>query len=120
MCRVFDVARGTLRTLELSEVPPPHVSPDAAAVQAASSGSDDGPPVPRGAKLVTAEAPLTSASSAVRLRVQLPPGYHLTRGANSRFEAAAYGPGAAGNVFDLLAASALAGALYPSGKGWHG
>jgi hypothetical protein len=89
------VARGMLRTLELSGVPPPRVSPDAAA-QVASSGSDNGPPVPRGATLVTAEAPLTSASSAVRLRVKLPPGYHLTRGANSRFEAAAYGPGAAG------------------------
>lgn len=96
-CRVFDPSRGTLRTLELSGVPPPRVSPDAAA-PSDSTSDDEGPPVPRGATLVSAEAPITAASSTLRLRIQLPPGYHLTKGANSRFEAAAYGPDAAGKA----------------------
>ena len=92
-----DVKTGTLRTLELSGVPPPRISPDAP-VQALPSSAHEAPPVPAGATLVLSEAAITAPSSQLRLRVQLPPGYHLTQGANSRFEAAAYGPGAAGKL----------------------
>lgn len=94
--RVFDPRGGTLRTLELRAVPQPRVSPDAAAAEAPSTPSEEAP-VPRGATLVASETAIASSSpAAVRVQIRLPPGYHLTKGANSRFEASALGPGAQG------------------------
>ena len=92
--RVYNLAEGSLTTLELSSVPQPNISPDAPP-QAMAEGSTEEPLV-SGATVVTAEAPIRSATSRLRLSLQLPLGYHLTKGAKSKFEAAAYGPNAAG------------------------
>ena len=84
--RVFTPATGALRTLDLSSVPQPAAAaPDTAAARAGQA--------PPGAIVV--RAPATGAAEAqVRVSLALPAGYHYTRGANSRFEAAVEPAGA--------------------------
>lgn len=94
--RVFDPKTGALRTLELKEVPPPPVSPDAAPVANLASSQDSA--IPKGATLVVSDTAIAPTSATLHVRIQLPPGYHLTKGANSRFEASALGPGAQGDA----------------------
>ncbi|CAL8471539.1 g11081 [Coccomyxa elongata] len=91
--RVFNLKSGALRTLELKGVPQPTVSPDGAPADGPSASSAD-PVIPKGASLVASEAPITSSSASLHIQIQLPSGYHLTKGANSRFEASALGPAA--------------------------
>jgi hypothetical protein len=93
-CRVFEPKTGAVRTLEVRDVPPPRVSPDNAPSGAVAAGEE--PAIPRGAALVTSEESIASASGRISLSIDLPPGYHLTRGANSRFEITAGGPSADG------------------------
>jgi hypothetical protein len=50
--------------------------------------------IPEGATLVRSSEPITADSAELRLQVQLPPRYHLTKGANSRFEASVVGDAA--------------------------
>ena len=52
---------------------------------------------PPGAALVRAACAVTAAAGQLQLSIQLPRGYHLTPGANSRFEAVVLG-GEAGGV----------------------
>lgn len=75
-----------MTTLELFGVPKPNISPDAP-----PQVMGEEPMIPPGATVLTAEAPIRTAASRLRLILQLPPGYHLTKGAKSRFEAGAYG-----------------------------
>ncbi|GAB4822761.1 hypothetical protein N2152v2_009807 [Parachlorella kessleri] len=86
LIRQFDPATLRLTTLALRGVPPPRVSPDAAG--AAQALGDD---LPQGAVLVRGSTAVSAEASELRLRVQLPPGYHLTKGANSSFEASLAG-----------------------------
>ena len=55
---------GTVQTLQLGNVPPPRRDPDAEPVQAPGGLGEEGP-VPRGAKVITAETPIASASARV-------------------------------------------------------
>ncbi len=93
---MFDPKAGVLHTLELRDVPPPRVSPDDAPAAPDPAASPDDVAIPKGATLVTSVQALASTSGMVSVQIDLPPGYHLTRGANSRFEASAGGPSAAG------------------------
>lgn len=86
--RVFDPASQRLTTLALTGVPPPRVSPDAAAAAAAAAGEA----LPPGAALVRAQGAVSAAAGGeIRVTVRLPAGYHLTKGANSRFQASVVG-----------------------------
>ena len=55
-----------------------------AAAPAAAAYVSPGPP--QGAAVVLADSPITSESGEVVLRINLPDGYHFTKGANSRYE----------------------------------
>ncbi|KAI3423812.1 hypothetical protein D9Q98_009648 [Chlorella vulgaris] len=85
--RVWDPATQRLSTLELQGVPPPRRSPDGPPAGAAGAAVEP----PPGAALVRASSAVAAASGELRLSIALPAGYHLTPGANSRFEAAVLG-----------------------------
>ncbi|KAL4855636.1 Protein SUPPRESSOR OF QUENCHING 1 [Chlorella vulgaris] len=85
--RVWDPATQRLSTLELQGVPPPRRSPDGPPAGAAGAAVEP----PPGAALVRASSDVAAASGELRLSIALPAGYHLTPGANSRFEAAVLG-----------------------------
>lgn len=90
LIRSYDPRTQRLTTLALAGVPPPRRSPDGPPAGGAGGGSLE-PPL--GAALVRAPGSVSDAAGEVRLTIRLPKGYHLTPGANSRFEATA--PGAA-------------------------
>ena len=80
LIRVYDTRTNKVSTLGLKGVPPPTVSPDAVAVSYGSAPSRGTVPVVR--------LPFKIPScGTVRIALQLPDGYHLTPGANSRYEA---------------------------------
>lgn len=83
LIRQYDPRTQRLATLALAGVPPPRRAPDGPPAGAAAAEP------PPGAALVRAPGAVAAASGEVRLAVKLPQGYHLTPGANSRFEAAA-------------------------------
>lgn len=89
--RVVALATGAVSTLALKNVPPPRVAPGAAIRDPLLLALAP----PEGVPLVVAE-PLASRSGAVRVRLELPAGYHYTEGAGSRIEAAVVGPGQEG------------------------
>lgn len=76
------------------------------------SAADSG--LPDGATLVRFPSPFTSDQAELRLKIQLPPGYHLTKGANSGFQAAVVGGEAAAAAVEV---SPARGALQEGGGG---
>ena len=100
LIRVFDPETSKVSTLQLKGVPKPAISPDTAPVWTGGAAEKAGG-IPPGAILVKVKAPvafaLSSSSPAggggeegeLNVRISLPPGYHLTQGANSRFECSA-------------------------------
>lgn len=86
--RVVDPSTGAVTTLALKNVPAPRVAPGAALRDPLLLALAP----PEGIPLVVAE-PLTSRAAPVRVRLELPAGYHYTEGAGSRIEAAVVGPG---------------------------
>lgn len=74
-------------------MPPPRQSPTGPPAGAAGAAAE---PPPGAALVVAPGPPLEAASGELRLRIQLPERYHLTPGANSRFEASVLGAGGAG------------------------
>ncbi|CAL5223491.1 g6016 [Coccomyxa viridis] len=95
LIRKLDVQSGGVETLQLRDVPAPRRDPDAEPVEAAR-GLGEEAPVPRGAKLIRSETSVASTSAQVQLELVLPPTYHLTKGANSSFQASVHGTDAAG------------------------
>ncbi|KAL4421480.1 hypothetical protein ABPG75_010771 [Micractinium tetrahymenae] len=90
LIRRWDPRSQQLSTLQLSGVPPPRQSPSGPPAGAAGTAAEP----PPGAALVVAPGPLLEAASGeLCLKIQLPASYHLTPGANSRFEAAVLGAG---------------------------
>lgn len=84
LIRQYDPRTQRLTTLALTGVLPPRRSPDGPPAGGAAAAEP-----PPGAALVQAATPVVAAAGEVRLSIRLPPGYHLTPGANSRFEAVA-------------------------------
>ena len=82
LIRQYDPRTQRLTTLALAGVPPPARSPNGPPAGGAAAAEP-----PPGAALVRAAAPVAAPAGEVRLSIRLPPGYHLTPGANSRFEA---------------------------------
>ena len=80
VCRVLDQS-WQLSTLKLEGIPPVRALSDASLAEAGVAEND----VPAGAALVKAE-PLHARSGNVTVEMPLPPGYHLTEGANSSFK----------------------------------
>ena len=101
--RVYDPSAQRISTLNLQGVPPPRRSPTTPLAGAAGTAVQ--PPV--GAALVRAPNAVVAAAGEVRLDIKLPAGYHLTPGANSRFEATVLGS-ASGDVQLQPAAGSLA------------
>lgn len=89
LIRTYDPRTQRLTTLALKGVPPPRRSPQGPPAGDASPSADP----PPGAVLVQAPSAVTAASGEVRLSIRLPPGYHLTPGANSNFSAVVLGGG---------------------------
>jgi len=88
LIRVFDPTASKLFTLQLQGVPKPAISPDAAPVWTGSAVEAKGG-IPPGAILIKSPASFAIRSGERKLlnvRISLPRGYHLTQGANSRFE----------------------------------
>jgi len=81
--RILTPATGRLQTVELSGVPPPRVSPLDAPV------SMDMPPPGR----VLRFDPINTEKGEVQVYITFPPGFHYTKGANSRFQTHVTGPG---------------------------
>jgi hypothetical protein len=88
LLRKFDPSTQLLSTLALKDVPPPRRSPDGPPAGASNTAVVDPPP---GAALVRAPGVVAAAKGELQLIIQLPEEYHLTPGANSRFEAAVLG-----------------------------
>lgn len=86
--RQYDPSTQQLSTLTLQNVPPPRRSPDGPRADASSGAMAD---PPQGAALVRAPAAVAANKGELQLIIELPAGYHLTPGANSRFEAAVLG-----------------------------
>lgn len=86
LIRQFDPRTQRLTTLSLANVPPPRRSPDGPPAGAAATAEP-----PPGAALVRAPDAVAAGSGELQLAIRLPKGYHLTPGANSRFEAALIG-----------------------------
>lgn len=82
--RMFDPEKKTLSTLRLEGVPRPRVSPDISLASIAST--DDAFSTPPGALVISSTTQATLQRGCLSLRITLPPGYHLTSGANSSFE----------------------------------
>ncbi len=61
--------------------------------------------------------PLTADAAELRLRVQLPPGYHLTKGANSGWQASLVGAGSGAGAAAAVQVSPGKGPLQESGGG---
>lgn len=93
LIRRWDPRTQQLSTVQLSGVPPPRQSP--AGPPAGTAGTVAEPP-PGAALVVAPGPPVEAASGEVRLKIQLPASYHLTPGANSRFEASVLGAGSGG------------------------
>lgn len=92
LIRVYDPDTANLSTLQLRNVPKPQISPDKAA--AWTGGDIDGDSLPPGATLVKAQEPIAMSSDGkLNVTIALPVGYHLTQGANSRFECSSVGGG---------------------------
>jgi len=97
--RVLDVASKTLSTLQLSGVPPPRQDPFSVPVSefgAFGASSSGAPPAPAGAKVVPGQLAVVAGSGGQQegslvLRLVLPEGYHLTKGAGSGFTTQVYG-----------------------------
>lgn len=107
LIRRWDPRTQQLSTLQLSGVPPPRQSPSGPPAGAAGAAAEP----PPGAALVMAPGPpLEAAAGELRLRIQLPASYHLTPGANSRYEASVLGGGSSG-----VELAPLAGALEEAG-----
>ena len=102
LIRVFDPRTQRLSTLALSSVPPPRRSPDGPPAGGAAAAEP-----PPGAALVRAAGAVAASSGELQLSIRLPKGYHLTPGANSRFEATVVG-GSSGSVQLQPAAGSLA------------
>ncbi|KAL4547533.1 hypothetical protein Ndes2526B_g06777 [Nannochloris sp. 'desiccata'] len=92
LIRVFDPRTSKVSTLQLQGVPKPAISPDAAPVWTGGSVEVKGG-IPPGAILVKSSTSLviSSEQKVLNVRISLPPGYHLTQGANSRFECSVVG-----------------------------
>lgn len=69
------------------------------------SAADSG--LPDGATLVRFPSLFTSDQAELRLKIQLPPGYHLTKGANSGFQAAVVGGEAAAAAVEVSPARGM-------------
>lgn len=91
LIRQFDPRTQRLSTLTLANVPPPRRSPDGPPAGAAAAVEP-----PPGAALVRAPEAVAASSGELQLAVRLPKGYHLTPGANSRFEASLVSGGSSG------------------------
>ncbi|KAI7838239.1 hypothetical protein COHA_007984 [Chlorella ohadii] len=104
LIRQFDPRTQRITTLALAKVPPPRRSPDGPPAGAAAAAEP-----PPGAALVRAPEAVAAGSGELQLAIRLPKGYHLTPGANSRFEAALVGgSGGSGSVQLQPAAGNLA------------
>jgi len=92
LIRVFDPNTSKLFTLQLQGVPKPAISPDAAPVWTGAAVEAKGG-IPPGAILIKSPASLAmnSEQKLLNVRISLPGGYHLTQGANSRFECSIVG-----------------------------
>lgn len=86
--RVVSPSTAAVSTIALKNVPPPRVAPGAALRDPLLLALAP----PEGVPLVVAE-PLAGRTGEVRLRLELPEGYHYTEGAGSRVDAAVVGPG---------------------------
>lgn len=82
-----------LRTLNLTGVPMPRVSPLQDAGAPAGAEADGLPPLPTGVKLVVGPA-LPGRSGTIQAAIQLPRSYHLTRGTVSAWSATVVGAAA--------------------------
>jgi thiol-disulfide isomerase/thioredoxin len=97
LIRSYDPKTAKISTLQLQGVPKPTISPDAALVWTGNATEMKGG-IPPGAVLVKSSTSLVLSSSAgsrknLNVRIALPSGYHLTQGANSRFECSLVGNG---------------------------
>lgn len=108
--RVFNPSKKAVSTLKLAGVPPPRVSPDAAPAWAGEAAD-----LPPGATLVKAQTPVRPGSGRINIKIALPAGYHLTEGANSRFECAAATPD--GTSLGSVSFDPVKGPLKEDGKG---
>lgn len=78
---------GNVSTLELKGVPKPTVSPDSTLSYSNDGLMDVDGGIPAGAVVVRAEKGIPGGADGVlHVMIRLPQGYHLTQGANSRFE----------------------------------
>lgn len=102
LIRSYEPRTRKLSTLALSGVPPPRRSPNGPPVGAAGAALE---PPPGAALVRSGGAPVAAAAGEVRVTLTLPPGYHLTPGANSRFEASALGGASAGTTLQPAAGS---------------
>ena len=96
LLRLLSTKTGELSTLKLRGIPKPRRSPDGPAVASGAEGAAAEPPP--GAVLVRAPASTSALTGDIVFSVTLPPGYHLTPGANSRFETSVLGGGSGGPV----------------------
>jgi hypothetical protein len=92
LIRLLDPRAQRLTTLALSSVPPPRRSPGGPPAGGTAAAAEP----PPGAALVRSPGAVTVAVGKLQLSFQLPRGYHLTPGANSRFEAMVLGGEAVG------------------------
>lgn len=82
--RIIDPETITVKTFVLEGVPSPRISPDS--LKQPKKELDDLTTDIPGASLVIESVPLEESDGEIRLAIRLPEGYHLTPGANSRFE----------------------------------
>ena len=85
--RIVDPNSGQVNTFLVKDVPPPRGSQRASGISETNDEEDLVAEVP-GAAVVASSSPIEGTSGCIRIGISLPPGYHLTPGANSRFECA--------------------------------